>query len=193
MSRVVYLDNNATTRVDPAVVDVMMPFFTERYGNPSSMHVFGGGVHADVEAAREKIAATIHADPSEIVFTSCGSESDNMAIFGAVGRLGPDTTIIMSRVEHPAVLQPCRELRDRGYKVIEVGVTPSAGAHAVVLVGAAGTGVGAAMALVAVTASSTVAADPATIVERRRDAWMRGFKGSSKVRLRMCAGRAPRA
>lgn len=122
MSRVVYLDNNATTRVDPAVVDAMMPFFTERYGNPSSMHVFGGGVHADVEAAREKIAAIIHADPSEIVFTSCGSESNNMAIFGAVGRLGPDTTIIMSRVEHPAVLQPCRELRDRGNKVIEVGV-----------------------------------------------------------------------
>lgn len=122
MSRVVYLDNNATTRVDPAVVEVMLPFFTERYGNPSSMHVFGGGVHADVEAARSKIAALIHADPSEIVFTSCGSESDNMAIFGAVGRLGSDTTIITTRVEHPAVLQPCRELRERGYKVIEVGV-----------------------------------------------------------------------
>ena len=122
MSRVVYLDNNATTRVDPAVVEVMLPFFTERYGNPSSMHVFGGGVHADVEAARERIAALIHAEPSEIVFTSCGSESDNMAIFGAVGRLGSDTTIITTRVEHPAVLQPCRELRERGYKVIEVGV-----------------------------------------------------------------------
>ena len=122
MSNVVYLDNNATTRVDPAVVESMMPFFTERYGNPSSMHVFGGGVHAEVEKARAKIAALIHADPSEIVFTSCGSEADNMAIFGAVETLGRDTTIITSRVEHPAVLQPCRELRDRGYNLIEVGV-----------------------------------------------------------------------
>ncbi len=122
MNQVIYLDNNATTRVDPAVVESMMPFFTERYGNPSSMHVFGGGVYAEIENAREKIAALIHADPSEIVFTSCGSEANNMAIFGAVETLGRDTTIITSRVEHPAVLQPCRELRDRGYNLIEVGV-----------------------------------------------------------------------
>ena len=122
MSKVVYLDNNATTRVDPAVVEAMMPFFTERYGNPSSMHAFGGTVQADVEEAREKIAALIHAQPHEIVFTSCGSESDNMAILGAVEKLGPDTTIITTRVEHPAVLQPCRLLRSRGHKVIEVGV-----------------------------------------------------------------------
>lgn len=122
MSKVVYLDNNATTRVDPVVVEAMLPFFTERYGNPSSMHAFGGTVHADVEEAREKIAALIHAQPHEIVFTSCGSESDNMAILGAVEKLGPDTTIITTRVEHPAVLQPCRLLRSRGHKVIEVGV-----------------------------------------------------------------------
>ncbi len=122
MNKVVYLDNNATTRVDAEVVESMMPFFTERYGNPSSMHVFGGSVHAGVEEARVKIAALIHADPAEIVFTSCGTESNNMAIFGAVETLGRDTTIITTRVEHPAVLQPCRELRDRGYPVIEVGV-----------------------------------------------------------------------
>ena len=122
MNPVVYLDNNATTKVAPEVVEAMLPFFTERYGNASSMHVFGGAIHADLERAREKVAALIHADPSEIVFTSCGSESDNMAIFGAVERLGRDTTIITTRVEHPAVLQPCRELRDRGYRVIEVGV-----------------------------------------------------------------------
>lgn len=122
MNHVIYLDNNATTRVDQGVVESMMPFFTERYGNPSSMHVFGGAVHAEIENARAKIAALIHADPSEIVFTSCGSEANNMAIFGAVETLGRDTTIITSRVEHPAVLQPCRELRDRGYNLIEVGV-----------------------------------------------------------------------
>ena len=122
MTPVVYLDNNATTKVAPEVVEAMLPFFTERYGNASSMHAFGGAIHADLERAREKVAALIHADPSEIVFTSCGSESDNMAILGAVERLGRDTTIITTRVEHPAVLQPCRELRDRGYRVIEVGV-----------------------------------------------------------------------
>jgi len=122
MNPVVYLDNNATTKVAPEVVEAMLPFFTERYGNASSMHAFGGAIHADLERAREKVAALIHADPSEIVFTSCGSESDNMAIFGAVERLGRDTTIITTRVEHPAVLQPCRELRDRGYRVIEVSV-----------------------------------------------------------------------
>ena len=122
MTPVVYLDNNATTKVAPEVVEAMLPLFTERYGNASSMHAFGGAIHADLERAREKVAALIHADPSEIVFTSCGSESDNMAIFGAVERLGRDTTIITTRVEHPAVLQPCRELRDRGYRVIEVGV-----------------------------------------------------------------------
>lgn len=121
-NRVVYLDNNATTRVAPEVVEAMMPFFSERYGNASSMHVFGGAVHADLEHARAKVASLLHADPSEIVFTSCGSESDNTAIFGAVERLGADTTVITTRVEHPAVLQPCRELRDRGYRVIEVGV-----------------------------------------------------------------------
>ncbi len=123
MENVVYLDNNATTRVDPAVVEAMMPYFTEAYGNPSSMHVFGGRIHAAVERAREQVAALMHAeDPSEIVFTSCGSESNNQAIFGAVERLGPETTVITSRVEHPAVLQPCRELKDRGYRVVEVGV-----------------------------------------------------------------------
>jgi cysteine desulfurase len=118
----VYLDNNATTRVAPEVVETMLPFFTERYGNPSSMHRFGGAVHAELEKARERVAALIHADPSEIVFTSCGSESDNLAIFGAVERLGRDTTVVTTRVEHPAVLQSCRELRERGYRVIEVGV-----------------------------------------------------------------------
>lgn len=122
MDKVVYLDNNATTRVDPAVVDAMLPFFTTEYGNPSSMHIFGGHIRAEVERARERVAALIHADPSEIIFTSCGSESNNMAVFGGVGAIGPDTTVITSRVEHPAVLEPCRELKERGHRVIEVGV-----------------------------------------------------------------------
>ena len=119
----VYLDNNATTKVAPEVTEAMLPFFTDRWGNPSSMHFFGGRVMADVDAARERVAAFIGADPSEIVFTSCGTESDNAALYGAVESLGPETTIITSKVEHPAVLGPCRHFRDfHGHKLVEIGV-----------------------------------------------------------------------
>ncbi|MBP5319555.1 MAG: cysteine desulfurase NifS [Kiritimatiellae bacterium] len=118
----VYFDNNATTRVAPEVRDAMMPFFGERYGNPSSMHAFGGQVAKDVKRAREEIAAFIHADPSEIIFTSCATESDNMAIHGSAEVLGSHARIITSRVEHPAVLGPCRRLKDMGYREIELPV-----------------------------------------------------------------------
>ncbi len=121
-ARLVYLDNNATTCVAPEVRDAMLPFFEKLWGNPSSMHFFGGQVARYVEAAREKLAALIHADPSEIIFTSCGSESDNMAIYGAAETLGPSAKIITSRVEHPAVLGPCRHFREHGYKVVELPV-----------------------------------------------------------------------
>ena len=120
--KTVYFDNNATTCVAPEVRDAMMPFLGERYGNPSSMHAFGGQVAKDVLAARERVAAFIHADPSEIVFTSCGTESDNMAIHGAAEVLGPQAKVITSRVEHPAVLGPCRRLRDMGFHEIEIPV-----------------------------------------------------------------------
>lgn len=122
MSRTVYLDNNATTRVAPEVVEAMQPFFDEFYGNPSSMHAFGGQVARPMEEARAKLAALIGADPSEVVFTSCGSEADNQAIFGSVEALGHQTVVITSRVEHPAVLEPCRALRERGHKVVSIGV-----------------------------------------------------------------------
>ena len=118
----VYLDNNATTRVAPEITEAMIPYFSEKYGNPSSMHRFGGALGKDIEEARQKVAALLHCSPAEIIFTSCGTESDNAAIFGAVEALGADTTIITTKVEHPAVLQPCRELRDNGLKVIEIGV-----------------------------------------------------------------------
>ena len=122
MNTVHYFDNNATTRVAPEVVEAMLPFFSERYGNASSMHAFGGAVHADMEAARAKVAAFLHCAPEEVVFTSCGSESDNHAIFGSVESLGPATTVITSAVEHPAVLQPCAKLEERGHRVVRVGV-----------------------------------------------------------------------
>ena len=118
----IYFDNNATTCVAPEVRDAMLPFFSEFYGNPSSMHAFGGQVAKFVQSARERIATFIHADPSEIVFTSCGTESDNMAIQGAADVLGTQAKIITSRVEHPAVLGPCRRLRDKGHHEIEIPV-----------------------------------------------------------------------
>ena len=121
-SPIVYLDNNATTQVAPEVVVAMQPFFTEHWGNPSSMHAFGGRVAADVEKARAQVASFLGCAPAEIVFTSCATESDNAAINGIVETLGPQTRIITSRVEHPAVLGPCRHLREKGHQVVEIGV-----------------------------------------------------------------------
>jgi len=118
----VYLDNNATTQVAPEVLEAMMPFFTDWWGNPSSMHVFGGQVRKHVDQARQKVAALIGADPSEIIFTSCGTESDNMATRGAVDAAGERVNIITTRVEHLAVLEPCRMLKERGYRVMELDV-----------------------------------------------------------------------
>ena len=119
----VYLDNNATTKPAPEVVEAMLPYLTDKWGNPSSMHLFGGRVMNDVDEARARVASFIGADPSEIIFTGCATESDNAAIFGAAEALGPDTTLITSKVEHPAVLGPLRQLRDkRGYKLVEIGV-----------------------------------------------------------------------
>ncbi|MFA5865223.1 MAG: cysteine desulfurase NifS [Phycisphaerae bacterium] len=118
----IYLDNNATTRVAPEVRDAMMPFFDEFWGNPSSMHTFGGQVKKYIDQAREQVAELINADPSEIVFTSCGSESDNMAIHGAVEAAGGKPHIITTRVEHPAVLAVCQYLQTRGCSVTELGV-----------------------------------------------------------------------
>ena len=107
----VYLDNNATTRVDPRVVEAMLPFLTEQFGNPSSMHSFGDGVGRRIRQAREQVQALLGAAfDHEIVFTSCGTEADNAAILSAL-RTRPDRReIITSAVEHPAVLTLCRHL-----------------------------------------------------------------------------------
>src|ERR1035437_5181444 len=120
--RTVYLDNNATTQPAPEVIEAILPFFTELWGNPSSMHVFGGQVRRHVELARAQVAGLIGADPSEILFTSCGTESDNMAIRGAVEAAKTPANVITSRVEHPAVLEPCRMRTGRGVPVIELEV-----------------------------------------------------------------------
>ena len=122
MAELHYLDNNATTKPAPEVVEAMLPFFTEKWGNASSMYEFGGRVQRDMEDARAKVAAFLGCEPREVVFTSCGSESDNQAIFGVAESLGPATTVITTKVEHPAVIQPCRALEERGHRVVRVGV-----------------------------------------------------------------------
>jgi len=123
--KLVYLDNNATTSVAPEVIEAMTPFFRELWGNPSSMHAFGGQVRQYVENARHQVADFIGADKSEIIFTSCGTESNNMAIRGTMEASTERLNFITTRVEHPAVLEPVRMLKDRGYNVIELDVDSS--------------------------------------------------------------------
>ena len=118
----IYLDNNATTKVDEAVFEEMRPYFCELYGNPSSMHFFGGQVQSKVTEARARVADLLGASPDEIIFTACGTESDNAAIRSALEVFPEKRHIITSRVEHPAVLTQCRNLTQRGYRVTEIGV-----------------------------------------------------------------------
>ena len=118
----IYLDNNATTRVAPEVFESMIPFFTEKYGNASSMHTFGGQVGKSIREAREKIAALFGASPEEIVFTSCGTESDSAAILSALNSQPDKRHIITTRVEHPAIIALCQHLETKGYEVTYLGV-----------------------------------------------------------------------
>ncbi len=115
--KIIYLDNNATTAIAPEVYDAMIPYLTELYGNPSSMHTFGGQIHRKIEDARSKVANLIGADPEEIIFTSCGTESDNAAIISALESYPQKRHIITTKVEHPAVLSLCRRLSRKGYRI----------------------------------------------------------------------------
>ena len=122
--RTIYLDHHATTPVDPAVVAAMLPYLTEKFGNPSSrQHVFGQEAHAAVEDARGHVAALIGAEPAEIVFTSGATESDNLALRGAARALAArGRHVVTTAIEHPAVLEPCRTLEKDGFEVTVVGV-----------------------------------------------------------------------
>ena len=120
--KTVYLDNNATTQVAPEVLEAMLPYFREFYGNPSSMHTFGGQVARKIREAREQAAALIGAHPDEIIFTSCGTESDNAAIRSALYSAPEKRHIVTSRVEHPAVRALCAHLAGQGYRVTELAV-----------------------------------------------------------------------
>lgn len=119
----IYLDNNATTRVDPAVVEAMLPYFTEQFGNPSSLHSFGNKVGLALKQARQSIQALLGAEfDSEIVFTSCGTESDSTAILSALRAQPERKEIITTTVEHPAVLTLCDQLASEGYTVHKLPV-----------------------------------------------------------------------
>jgi cysteine desulfurase len=120
--KTVYVDNNATTKVAPEVLEAMLPYFSELYGNPSSMHFFGGQVQKKVNEAREKVADLLGAEPSEIVFTSCGTESDNAAILGTLDSYPEKRHFITSRVEHPAVDNVSTYLGRKGYRITELSV-----------------------------------------------------------------------
>jgi len=120
--KTIYLDNNATTRVAPEVIEASLPYFHDLYGNPSSAHFFGGQVSRKMKVAREQIAALLGATPEEIIFTSCGTESDNTAIMSALVTEGGKRHIVTSRVEHPAIKSLCEHLSNQGYFVTEIPV-----------------------------------------------------------------------
>ena len=113
----IYLDNNATTAIDPQVLDAMLPYLKEQYGNPSSAYIFGKKVARAIDHAREQVAALLHCDPAEIVFTSCGTESDNSAIQSALLIDRDRKHIVTSKVEHSAVLKHAEALARRGYEI----------------------------------------------------------------------------
>jgi len=113
----IYLDNNATTSVDPAVLETMLPFLKEQYGNPSSAYSFGKRVARAVEHAREQVAGLLGCEPSEILFTSCGTESDNTALQSALSIDQDRKHVITSKVEHSAIIKHAEALARRGYEV----------------------------------------------------------------------------
>jgi len=120
--KTIYMDNNATTQVDPAVFEEIKPYFSEFYGNPSSMHRFGGQVGVKIKEARQRVADLLGCDSREIIFTSCGSESDNTAIRSALKAFPEKKHIITTAVEHPAILSLCKYLEKKeGYEVTYLG------------------------------------------------------------------------
>ena len=117
-----YFDNNATTRVAPEVIDALVPFLRDNWGNPSSAYQFGSKVGKDVEAARERVAALIHADPKEVVFTSCGTESNNAAFHSALSLQPEKRHVLTTAVEHSANIKYCQFLQKKGYEVTFLAV-----------------------------------------------------------------------
>jgi cysteine desulfurase len=120
--QIIYLDNNATTQLDPAVIEEMLPFLTEYYGNPSSGYTFGRQVRHAIDLARERVATLLGCEPAEIVFTSCGTESNNAAVNSAL-QLDPNRRhVVTTAVEHSATRRHCEMVAKRGIAVTVVGV-----------------------------------------------------------------------
>lgn len=116
--RKVYLDNAATTALSPRVLEAMLPYFTQHYGNPSSVHAFGREAKQGLDKARDQVAKALHCDPSEVIFTGCGTESDNTVLLGVAQRYGnKGKHIITTNVEHHAILHTCEYLEKQGYSV----------------------------------------------------------------------------
>jgi cysteine desulfurase len=118
----IYFDNNATTMVDPVVVETMMPFLTKRYGNPSSAYRFGQDIRSALDTAREQVASLLGCEPREVVFTSCGTESTNAAIHSALLMDRDRQHVVTTRVEHSATMKTCEALARKGYEVTWLGV-----------------------------------------------------------------------
>src|ERR1051325_11281407 len=121
---VYYFDNNATTRVAPEVIEAMLPFLKEYWGNPSSAYRFGHQVAAHIDKAREKVAALINADPKEIIFTSCGTESNNSAIHSALTTHPGKRHVVTTAVEHSANIKFTAALKKQGYDITLLPVEP---------------------------------------------------------------------
>ena len=116
--RKVYLDNAATTALSPGVLEAMLPYFTQYYGNPSSVHAFGREAKQGLDKARDQVAKALHCEPSEVIFTGCGTESDNTVLLGVAQRYGDKGKhIITTNVEHHAILHTCEYLEKQGYSV----------------------------------------------------------------------------
>ncbi len=118
----IYLDHNATTPVLPEALDAMLPYLRDRFGNPSSGHVFGRAARAGVERARQQVAALLSCEPEEIVFTSGGTEANNLAIRGIAEARAGRRHVVTSAIEHPAVAAPCAWLERHGWRVTRSGV-----------------------------------------------------------------------
>src|ERR1044072_6611947 len=120
--QIIYFDNNATTQLDPAVIEEMMPFLTRYFGNPSSGYGFGSQVRSAIDLARQRLATLLGCEPNEVVFTSCGTKSNNPAINSALQLDPTGQHIVTTGVEHSATSKQCELLSKRGCSVTVVGV-----------------------------------------------------------------------
>lgn len=125
-SSIHYLDNHATTQTDPRVVEAMLPFFTERYGNAASNHAHGHDAAEAVAIARQQVAELVGADPAEVIFTSGATEANNLALKGVLAVTGDRNHLVTSSVEHPSVLDPADRLQRDGFRVARVAVDATA-------------------------------------------------------------------